>query len=85
MSDKIPSFEYLDAVRVMQTDEMVSRGLANKIGLIASQGPGDFYTVCDPLDPMSCLSIPAHSLMKASDADLVRCIKKRHGEHVGKT
>jgi len=39
MSDKIPDFKLNDKVRIMQTDEMVKKGIANLRGRIIGFNP----------------------------------------------
>ncbi len=68
MSDRIPTFRAFDRVRIMQTDEMVERGLANKHGTVAANPltPSQQIVVWlddTPEDENVRVQVPASSLM----------------------
>ena len=65
MTENIPMFAIGDKVRIMQTDEMVSRNLANvKFQIMAFEMFGQVTYASGWRRDGKFVSVPTHSLMK---------------------
>lgn len=66
--DHIPAFKLNDKVRIMQTDEMVKRGIDNIVGRINGfniDGSANVLTIVDT--PKLIQYIPLHSMSHTND------------------
>lgn len=63
--DQVPNFQIHEIVRVLQTDSMTNKGLANLRGRVIRVTGIDSHQICRILVGKNEFDIPSHSLEKS--------------------